>query len=376
MEDPKGTAVSFYFQPRTPQNKSHREEAILVKDLVRDALREAERRGGNGAVRADLQRILEMAEQLHGNHARAKAVFACHEQGIWREFDLPSQIARTQLIVNQRFHLKPLAEIAASHPRCCVVLADRERARFFVMRAGQIGEAGELAAAIPRRPRTDGFAGYEAGHIERHIDNEVMRHFKGLADRLQEMHAAQGCELFAVGCRSETWPEIEPHLHAYVKQRLIGRLTADPATASLEQVRDQAQRLLDAHARSERHGLLREVLGESQRNGRGAVGLRHVLTSLERGEVQALLFGEGFSAPVAECCNCGHLDTRMVKACAACGRETRHVDDVSEVLITRALGEGIRLVYVADEPEFTRAGGVGALLRFRADQNTPQKLAV
>jgi hypothetical protein len=29
------TALSFYFQPQRPQNKSHREEAILAKDLAR-----------------------------------------------------------------------------------------------------------------------------------------------------------------------------------------------------------------------------------------------------------------------------------------------------------------------------------------------------
>ncbi len=33
-------ALSFYFQPQTPQNRSHREESILVKDLVREAMRE------------------------------------------------------------------------------------------------------------------------------------------------------------------------------------------------------------------------------------------------------------------------------------------------------------------------------------------------
>ncbi len=40
-------AISFYFAPHTPQNKSHREETILVKDLVRQALRESEKVGRN-----------------------------------------------------------------------------------------------------------------------------------------------------------------------------------------------------------------------------------------------------------------------------------------------------------------------------------------
>ena len=37
----EGCALSFYFQPRVPQNKAHREEIIEAKELVRTALREA-----------------------------------------------------------------------------------------------------------------------------------------------------------------------------------------------------------------------------------------------------------------------------------------------------------------------------------------------
>ena len=53
--------LSFYFQPRRPQNKSHREEAILAKDLVREALHGTEKNGKNKCARADLQRILDLA---------------------------------------------------------------------------------------------------------------------------------------------------------------------------------------------------------------------------------------------------------------------------------------------------------------------------
>ena len=77
-------ALSFYFQPQTPQNRSHREEAILAKDLVRNALRDAEKNGKNGSARADLNRILELAGHLHGNQAKAKAIFACGNKN-WRQ---------------------------------------------------------------------------------------------------------------------------------------------------------------------------------------------------------------------------------------------------------------------------------------------------
>lgn len=375
VESPEGSAVSFYFQPRTPQNRSHKEEAILVKDLVRDALRAAERSGANGRVRADLDRIVEMAEHLHGNHARAKAVFACSSEGVWREFDLPSQLRETQVYVNNRFHLRPLAPIAAAPPRCGIALVDRERARLFTLWLGEVTEHTGMFDALPRIGRSDGFAGYDAGHLERKYENEAMRHFKAVGERLQDAQKKQGCGAFILGCREEVWPEFEPHLHAYTRQKLLGRFSIDPVTASAEQVQEKAQRILAEHEVGRREVMISEVLGEAQRNGRGSLGLRHVLNSLERGEVHSLLLGENFSAQAVECRNCGHLDTRLVHQCAVCGQETRELSDVADAILVRAIAASIELIYVRDNPAFDKAGGIGALLRFRADQNTAERLA-
>jgi len=108
FESPAGCAISFYFQPQTPQNKSHREEAIMVKDLVRDAMRKTERNGNHAALREELEKILNAAEGLHGNHSRGKAIFACRDLGIWRELDIPPRPEPSQIRVNSRFHLRPL----------------------------------------------------------------------------------------------------------------------------------------------------------------------------------------------------------------------------------------------------------------------------
>src|SRR5271166_837365 len=139
----KALALSFYFVPRTPQNKSHREETILAKELVRKALRE-ERVGKDSFARADLDRILALAESLHGNQARAKAVFACGARNFWREFDLPPQLPATQLFVNRQFHLKPLAQLLGAQPRLAVALVDRQKARFFDLRLDELTESEGL----------------------------------------------------------------------------------------------------------------------------------------------------------------------------------------------------------------------------------------
>src|SRR6266446_7876844 len=112
FEDQGAGALSFYFQPTTPRNKAHKEEAILTKDLVREALRQLENKSNGSkhkyeSARADLDRIVRLSQELRGNGAHAKAVFACSAQGFWREYDLPAHLSGTQLLVDRRFHLKP-----------------------------------------------------------------------------------------------------------------------------------------------------------------------------------------------------------------------------------------------------------------------------
>ncbi len=368
-------ALSFYFQPQTPQNKSHREEAILAKDLARNALREAEKNGRNGGIRTDLSRVLDLAGHLHGNQARAKAVFACSARNLWREFDLPPLLPATQLFVNERFHLKPLAILLGAQPRLKVVVLDRKRARFFDLRLDELIEREGVFHELLRRGRSDGFGGYDAGHAERRIDDDTLHHFKNVAERLKDGYEKGRFEKLIIGYQESVWPDFEAHLHPYVRQRLLGRFVADVATISNEQIREQAQRILHNWQDQRRQTLVREVLGQAQRNGNGVTGLRRVLQSLELGEVQILLLGEKFRARAIECPNCGHLDAHIVGACPGCGHQARELEDVCDAIIPQAIRRDIELFYVKDDPELDRVGNIGALLRFRADQNKPAILA-
>lgn len=370
----EGSALSFYFQPQTPQNKSHKEEGILAKDLVRNALKEAERNGRNGATRADLNRILEVAGQLHGNQARAKAIFACGSKSLWREYDIPALLSRTQLFVNERFNLKPLAAVLGAQPRVCVAVVDRQRARFFDLRLDELSERDALFHHLFRRGRSDGFAGYDAGHVERRIADDAMHHFKEVAERLKDAYEKGLLDKLIVGCHDNSWSEFEPHLHPYVQQRLIGHFSADAAISS-EGIREHANRILHSWQNDRRQKLVREVLGQAQRNGNGVTGLRRVLQSLELGEVQILLISEQFHGRAVECRNCGHVDAHIVRACPVCSRETRELEDVSDAIIPQAIRRDIELFYVKDDPELDRVGNIAALLRFRADQNKPAMLA-
>src|SRR4051812_23962952 len=365
------SAISFFYFPETPDNKAHTRDRIVLKDLVRDAKKRAEAQGKKAALK-DLDRLGDLADRLAHNGNVPLALFACAEHGIWEEKEAPGAKGETRLEMNGRFHLRPLAE--ANDRNILVVLADRVNIRFLRYSSRGLEQFDKITSDIPRKARTDGFAGYDAGHNERHVENWEMIHFKELSAKVKVLCEGDSFDGLVIVCRAEIRPEIEPHLHTYASDKLIAFLDHDPVMLSEQKLQAEIARVDAEHCVGEHEALIREVVGETQRNGRGALGLRNVLMALEKGEVQALLVGEGYSARVAECTSCGHLDTRTTTSCGLCGQSTREIDDVVDVLTTRTMQANLGITFV-DDNEFAKAGNIGALLRFRADQNTPAKLA-
>jgi len=114
-ESKNACALSFYFQPDPPQDRSHRREAIVAKDIVKQALKSAAAVGKNGSLHADLDRVLELAMNLRGQ-ARGRAVFACSAQKFWKEYELPPDLGSTRIYLQPQFQLKPLAALLGALP--------------------------------------------------------------------------------------------------------------------------------------------------------------------------------------------------------------------------------------------------------------------
>lgn len=376
FQDAKGSAVTFYFQPSTPRNKAHKEDVILIKDLAREALRSLESKGRNESARADMDRILNLAGDLRSNGTHGKAVFACSAQNLWREYDVPANLPGTQLFVDRHFHLKPIAQLLGATPLLGVVLIDRHRARIFDLRLGELTEREDLFHPLPRRGRSDGFAGYDGGHAQRRVEDEARQHFKNVAESLKSLLEKGVFEKWILACQDAHLSLLEPQLHSYVSQALIGRFRADLNHISNDDIRTRAQRIVDRWQGDRRRELVELALGQARSNGRGVTGLRRVLRSLELGQVQTLLIGENLQGHAVECSECGHVDAHLVSACPACGKATQEIVDVGEAILPWVIRRDIETFYVKDDPEFDKVGNIAALLRFRADNVQPISTAV
>lgn len=367
---PDEFAVTFYFQPGAPKDKSHREEVIEAKDLIRRTMQELSvNTAARGAV-SDLQQILALVERSYAGQARSKVVFACSSNNLWHEFDIPPSSISTRLFVNRRFHLKPLAALFSEYPKLWVALVDRQNARFVEVEPGRTQQEASISNSLPRHGSSDGFGGYDAGHAQRHKDDEVRRHFREVAELLRTAAQRKQFEALVFGCRDTYWVELEAQLHPDVKKRILGRFSGDLNALSNEQAAEEALREARASLRQHQLQLLSETLDLSRSNGRGVTGLRRVLRAAELGEIDTIILAQNYSARAVECTNCRHLDSHLVPYCPVCGRATRPLDDVCEALVPLALKNKLGLVLLPENESLDRVGNIAALLRFRADHNT------
>jgi peptide subunit release factor 1 (eRF1) len=371
FQDDKSCAVSFYFQPSTPRNKAHKEDTIFIKDLAREAMRNLESKGTKDCARADIERIVRLSGELRSNGTHGKAVFACAAKNIWREYEVPASMASTQLFVDRHFHLKPLAHLLGATPLLGVVLVDRHRARIFDLRLGELTEREDLFRPLPRRGRSDGFAGYDAGHAQRRVEDEARHHFKNVAETLKVLLDRGIFEKWILACQDAHRSLFEPQLHPYVSQALIGRFHADLGHITADEIRAHAQQIVEQWQSERKRELVGQTLSQARSNGRGVTGLRRVLRSLELGEVQTLLIGENLQAHAVECSACGHIDPHLVSFCPACGRATQEIVDVGEAILPWVIRRDIETFYVKGDPEFDKVGNIAALLRFRSEKVQP-----
>ncbi len=328
------------------------------------------------SARADLDRVLHLAGELRSNGTHAKAVFACAHQGIWLEYDLPPHLPATQLFVDRHFHLRPIAHLLGAYPRVGVVLVDRHKARIFDLRLRDLTEREGLFQPLSRKGRSDGFAGYDAGHAQRRVEDETRHHFKHVAELLKESLEKGIFEKWILGCQEVHLSQLEPQLHPYVRQALLGHFQADMAHMTRDEIRMQAQHIIDEWQSERRREVVSQVLSQARSQGRGVTGLRRVLRSLELGEVQTLLIGEKLEAHAIECSGCGHIDAHIVGFCPVCGHATQEIVDVGEAVLPWVIRRDIEMFYVQDDPEFDKVGNIAALLRFRSDNVQPITTAV
>ena len=352
-----------------PRDRARGKYLIKVKNRVKSALQALSHLGLERPIADEVTRDLDRIQQFlksPGNlpSTQGVAIFACEGIELFETVPLPV-VHRSRLAIDVTPQVRELASIDDEFGRLLTVVLDRTSARFFEVTAYDTRELFDLRAESTRGKRFHGDQngpGWGEHSYNNRIRQEKQRHFDAIARELftlDRRHPAHGIVLAATGAEAGA---VEPFLHSYLVDRLIGTVKLNPKEATLAAVHSVTLAVRERYERDSERAQVHEML-EGIGTGWGINGLSATLRALARGQVRSLLVNADASESGFRCGYSGRL--------ALAERECRDEGDPIPVLdvVDDAIEEALRQrvdVNVVYEPEARDAiEGLGALLRFR-----------
>ena len=357
LRSSSGSLISIYLDRPGPGGM-----AALLSDLLKPVREEAESHGGNvrKSVRADADRIHDLADQLEGDVAPAYAIFASDIDGVFLLEPLTHAVPNVSSL-GPRPYIRPLR--AAPRPlRVGAIVGDRVMTRVFVGSDGLVEELAVLGAEIGK-PNYGGFGGYEEHNVRAHADEETTRMWKEAGTRLLERHLDRPLDFLMVGGHEETVEDIGRTLHPYLAHLERATFPANPQTLTPAALRSQVAEH-GGEVRKRRQATLADQLCNTARGGGLAVlGLAEALQACNSQAVDTLVVAGSFTRPGVICNQCGFL-ARSGDICPICSAPMFFVEDVVAAAMDATVGSGgtVHQIEVASPLDVE---GVGAVTRFQ-----------
>jgi peptide subunit release factor 1 (eRF1) len=352
-----------------PRDRNRGKYLIKVKNRVRQAIQSLPRLGLRRDVQEEVGRDLDRIQlYLHDPEllppTHGVALFACEGIGLFDAIPLPT-VYRSRLGIDATPLVRELASVEDEFGRLLTVVLDRTSARFFMVTAYQTEELSGLRADSTRGKR---FRGDQSGPgwgehtYHNRIRQEKQRHYEAIARELftiDRRQPARGIVLAATGTEAGA---VEPFLHNYLVERMIGTAKLNPKEASAPLVHAAALAVRERWERASERTLVAEML-ESEGNGWAVNGVDQTLRALALGQVRALLVNADAAEPGFRCGDSGRL-ARTERECRGEG-DAVPVLDVVDDAIEEALRQRVVVNVIYEEAARASVRGLAALLRFR-----------
>jgi peptide subunit release factor 1 (eRF1) len=357
------------YQKLEPRDRSRGKYLIKLKNRVREVVQALPRLGVDRAaqdqIARDLDRIQTYLSPDNIPATRGVAVFACGPIGLFETVPLPF-VYRSRVAVDGAPLVRELASVEDEFGRLLTVVLDRTAARFFEVTAFTANELPGLRADSTRGKRfhgaDDGTSGWGEHTYNNRIRHEKQRHYEAIARELfaiDRRQPAHGIVLAGTGTEAAA---VEPFLHNYLVERVIGTAKLNPKEATPALVHEATLAVREAWERDSERALVREMQ-EALGSGWSVNGMSATLRALSRGQVRALLVHADAGQPGFRCSDTGRL-TIAERDCRGEG-DPIPVLDVVDDAIEEALRQRVD-VNVVYEPEARDAiEGLAGLLRFR-----------
>ena len=357
LRSQNGSLISVYVDRPSPGGFG-----ALLTDLVRP-VRERSRWMGRRvekSVRADADRIHDLAETLEVGSAPAYAIFASRLDDLFLLEPLPHPTPNVSTI-GPRPYLRPL-RAAPRALRSGIVVADRALARIFVGFEGVIDELSGPADAEIGKSNFGGFSGYQEKGVRAHADEVSARLWRKAGARLLEQHLNQPFDYLAIGGHEETVEEIARSLHPYLARLPRATFVANPNGMRLATLRAEMAVHDIEIGRHRQEALAGRICDTAWGGGNAVLGLNSTLEAANAQAIDTLAVAGPFTRSGVICSQCGHL-SRNGDSCPMCDSPMFAVDDVVAAVMDATVLAGGR-AYQLNVASPLDVVGIGAVTRF------------
>jgi len=352
-----------------PRDRSRGKYLIKMKNRVKAAVQGLPRLGLDRAIAAEVLRDLDRIQQflrLPGNlpPTHGVAIFACEGIELFESMPLPV-VHRSRLAIDASPLVRELASVEDEFGRLLAVVLDRASARFFEVTAHQAVELPGLRADSTRGKRFHGDQsgpGWGEHTYNNRIRQEKQRHFEAIARELFTIDRRQPAHVDPARGPGPEARAVEPFLHTYLAERLIGTARLNPKEVTPRVVHATTLAAREAFERDSERSEVRQMV-ESVGTGWAVNGITPTLRALSRGQVRSLLVDAEASEPGFRCGDSGRL-ALTERECRAEGQPIPVLDVVDDA-IEEALRQGVDVNVVYEPGARDSIQGLAALLRFR-----------
>ncbi len=315
----------------------------------------------------DVKTVLDYVETNHLFAGKGIAVFSCKAEGFFRTVSLGVPV-RDQIFTGNQFAIKPLADIFDLYGGYGVILVDRQGARVFHFHLGDLveqeGVLGELVKHTKRGGASSiaGQRGGTAGQTN-YEDEVVERNMKEIAAFATHFFEEKHIRRIVIGGTDDNIALFKTQLPKAWQSLIIGTF-AMSMTATHAEVLSKSMQIGKEAEASRDLQMVRTVIGRAAKHAGAEIGLENTFQAVSQSRVQTLVVSEGFHQSAHRCTGCGRLTLHSNPKCKYCGGKIVPVNDGVELAVNEVMRSGGEVEVVRTNPDFEKAGNIGAILRY------------
>jgi peptide chain release factor subunit 1 len=360
--------VSCYLKLE-PRDRARGKYLIKLKNRIKAVQERLPALGFNqaeqDAVAGDLALVYRDLERTGGLPAtQGVAIFASSGQDLFEKIPLPT-VHRSRLVVDRTPLVRELLNVEDEVGRLLTVVLDRTKARIFEVTAFSARELNGIHADATRGGKfhsdRHGAPGMGEHTWHNRIRHEKQRHLTTVADTLFQLDRKQPVHGLVIAANGTDGTSLEPFLHTYLRNRVMGTLRLNPKHISEDHVHAATLVARAEYERQSEAALVTE-LEEALGTGWAVNGVDQTLRALADGKVRTMLVDADAEAAGFRC-GSGRLVLNP-KDCRGDG-DPVPVSDLVDEALEEALRQRVTVEVLHDPAAAERIAGIAGLLRFR-----------